>query len=77
MTVRSPTLPGSVGGDGEPVVLVIDDDVAMRESLTQPFQVGWLAGQGIRFGPRISAEQASERPQLPGARYQVAGDEWS
>ena len=37
MTVR-PTLPGSVGGDGEPVVLVIDDDVAMRESLTSLFR---------------------------------------
>jgi len=37
VTVR-PTLPGSVGGDGEPVVLVIDDDVAMRESLTSLFR---------------------------------------
>jgi FixJ family two-component response regulator len=37
VTVR-PTLPGSVGGDGEPVVLVSDDDVAMRESLTSLFR---------------------------------------
>jgi FixJ family two-component response regulator len=37
VTVR-PTLPGSVAGDGEPVVLVIDDDMAMRESLTSLFK---------------------------------------
>jgi FixJ family two-component response regulator len=33
-----PTLPSGVGGGEEPVVLVIDDDMAMRDSLTSLFQ---------------------------------------
>ena len=33
-----PTLPGNAGGDDKPVVLVIDDDMAMRESLSSLFK---------------------------------------
>jgi FixJ family two-component response regulator len=33
-----PTLPGEVAGGGESVVLVVDDDLAIRESLTSLFQ---------------------------------------
>lgn len=33
-----PKRTGDLGGDGEPVVLVIDDDIAIRESLTSLFQ---------------------------------------
>jgi FixJ family two-component response regulator len=34
---ESPTLPGDLEGDGEPVVLVVDDDVAIREALLSLF----------------------------------------
>jgi len=37
VTIR-PTLPSGVGGGEEPVVLVIDDDMAMRESLSGLFR---------------------------------------
>jgi FixJ family two-component response regulator len=37
MTIR-PTRPGDLVGDGAPIVLVIDDDLAIRESLTSLFQ---------------------------------------
>jgi FixJ family two-component response regulator len=33
-----PTLPSDLAGSGEPVVLVIDDDIAIRESLASLFQ---------------------------------------
>jgi FixJ family two-component response regulator len=33
-----PTLPGDLGAEAQPFVLVIDDDVAIRESLTSLFQ---------------------------------------
>jgi len=33
-----PTLPSDVGGSGESVVLIVDDDIAIRESLASLFQ---------------------------------------
>ena len=38
MVTAQPTLPSDIERDAEPVVLVIDDDVAIRESLTSLFQ---------------------------------------
>src|SRR3984957_14653616 len=38
LVTAGPTLPGNVGGDDKPVVLVIDDDMAMRESLSSLFK---------------------------------------
>jgi FixJ family two-component response regulator len=38
VVTTQPTLPSGVGGGEEPVVLVIDDDMAMRESLSSLFQ---------------------------------------
>src|SRR6202041_3176516 len=38
VVTAQPTLPSGAGGREEPVVLVIDDDMAMRESLTSLFQ---------------------------------------
>jgi FixJ family two-component response regulator len=35
---KGPTLPGDLAAGGEPVVLVIDDDIAIRESLASLFQ---------------------------------------
>jgi FixJ family two-component response regulator len=37
-TAVTPTLPSGIGGVAEPVVFVIDDDTAIRESLTSLFQ---------------------------------------
>jgi FixJ family two-component response regulator len=34
----TPTLPSDIGGDAEPIVFVVDDDTAIRESLTSLFQ---------------------------------------
>src|SRR5580692_8878917 len=38
LVTAGPTLPGNIGGDDKPVVLVIDDDMAMRESLASLFK---------------------------------------
>src|ERR1700688_1790205 len=38
VVTTQPTLPSGVGGGDDPVVLVIDDDMAMRESLSSLFQ---------------------------------------
>jgi FixJ family two-component response regulator len=38
LMTAGPTLPGNEGGDDKPVVLVIDDDMSMRESLSSLFK---------------------------------------
>src|SRR6202045_2358610 len=38
VVTTQPTLPSGVGGGEDPIVLVIDDDMAMRESLSSLFQ---------------------------------------
>jgi FixJ family two-component response regulator len=60
VTIR-PTLPGGVGGGEEPVVLVIDDDIAMRESLT-----GLFRSVGLRVEVFGSAPELL-RTRLPNA----------
>ena len=61
VTVR-PTLPGGVGGDGEPVVLVIDDDVAMRESLTSLFQSVGLRVRVFGSAPELLQSSLPNAP---------------
>jgi FixJ family two-component response regulator len=60
VTIR-PTLPGGVAGGEEPVVLVIDDDIAMRESLT-----GLFRSVGLRVEVFGSAPELL-RTRLPNA----------
>jgi FixJ family two-component response regulator len=38
IVTRHPTLPGDLAGGRDPVVLVVDDDIAIRESLASLFQ---------------------------------------
>ncbi|MDB6011591.1 MAG: DNA-binding response regulator [Gammaproteobacteria bacterium] len=52
MTER-PTLPSDSGADGEPVVLVVDDDIAIRESLTSLFQSVGLRVKVFASAPEL------------------------
>jgi FixJ family two-component response regulator len=52
MTIR-PTLPSGAGTGEDPVVLVIDDDIAMRESLTSLFQSVGLRVKVFASAPEL------------------------
>ena len=56
-----PTLPSGVG-DEEPVVLVIDDDVAMRESLTSLFQSVGLRVKVFGSAPELHQSRLPNAP---------------
>jgi FixJ family two-component response regulator len=57
-----PTLPSGVVGSEEPVVLVIDDDMAMRESLTSLFK---SVGLGVKVFGSASELLHSRLPNTP------------
>jgi FixJ family two-component response regulator len=68
-----PTLPGDVEGDGEPVVLVVDDDVAIREALTGLFGSVGLRVKVFASAPALLQGNLPDAPsclvldiQLPG-----------
>jgi hypothetical protein len=61
----------------EPIVFVVDDDVAVRMTLSSLFPIGGLAGRAVRFSPRLCADQDAGCCKLPGPRYQAAGDQRS
>ncbi len=61
MTER-PTLPGDFGGDGEPVVLVVDDDIAIRESLTSLFQSVGLRVKVFASAPELLQSSLPNAP---------------
>jgi FixJ family two-component response regulator len=48
-----PTLPSASGADGEPVVLVVDDDIAIRESLASLFQSVGLRVKVFASAPEL------------------------
>ena len=60
MTTR-PTLPSGVAGE-EPVVLVIDDDMAMRESLTSLFQSVGLRVKAFGSAPELLQSRLPNAP---------------
>jgi FixJ family two-component response regulator len=60
VTIR-PTLPGGAGAGEEPVVLVIDDDISMRESLAGLFQSVGLQVKVFGSAPELL------RTRLPNA----------
>jgi FixJ family two-component response regulator len=61
MTAR-PTLPSGVGAGEEPVVLVIDDDMAMRESLTSLFQSVGLRVKVFGSAPELLQSRLPNAP---------------
>ena len=61
MTTR-PTLPSGVGEGEEPVVLVIDDDIAMRESLASLFQSVGLRVQVFGSAPELLRSKLPSGP---------------
>jgi FixJ family two-component response regulator len=57
-----PTLPSGVGGREEPVVLVIDDDMAMRESLASLFQSVGLRVKVFGSAPELLQSRLPNAP---------------
>jgi FixJ family two-component response regulator len=57
-----PTLPSDLAGGGEPVVLVIDDDIAIRESLASLFQ---SVGLRVKVFDSAPALLQSSLPNVP------------
>jgi FixJ family two-component response regulator len=57
-----PTLPSGVGGREEPVVLVIDDDMAMRESLASLFQSVGLRVKVFGSAPELPQSRLPNAP---------------
>jgi FixJ family two-component response regulator len=61
MTIR-PTSPSGVGGGEEPVVLVIDDDMAMRESLSGLFRSVGLRVKVFGSAPELLQTKLPNAP---------------
>jgi FixJ family two-component response regulator len=57
-----PTLPSAFGADGEPVVLVVDDDIAIRESLTSLFQSVGLRVKVFASAPELLQSSLPKAP---------------
>jgi FixJ family two-component response regulator len=57
-----PTLPSDLAGRGEPVVLVIDDDVAIRESLASLFQSVGLRVKVFGSAPALLESSLPDAP---------------
>ena len=57
-----PTLPSDFGGDGEPVVLVVDDDIAIRESLASLFQSVGLRVKVFTSAPELLQSSLPDAP---------------
>jgi FixJ family two-component response regulator len=57
-----PTLPSGAGAGEEPVVLVIDDDMAMRESLTSLFQSVGLRVKVFGSAPELLQSRLPNAP---------------
>ena len=62
VVTTQPTWPGGVGGGEEPVVLVIDDDMAMRESLTSLFQSVGLRVKVFGTAPELLESRLPNAP---------------
>jgi FixJ family two-component response regulator len=57
-----PTLPSDLGSGGEPVVLVIDDDMAIRETLTSLFRSVGLRVKAFGSAPELLQNQLPNAP---------------
>jgi FixJ family two-component response regulator len=57
-----PTLPSDFGADGKPVVLVVDDDIAIRESLTSLFQSVGLRVEVFASAPELLQSSLPNAP---------------
>jgi FixJ family two-component response regulator len=56
------TVPGDFEADGEPVVLVVDDDIAIRESLTSLFQSVGLRVKVFAAAPELLQGSLPDAP---------------
>ena len=56
-----------------PLVVVVDDDISIRDSLKDLISSAGLNVQTFSFGARIFDPPASGCPHLPGARCTAAG----
>ena len=59
---KQPTLPSDLGGDGERVVLVVDDDIAIRESLASLFQSVGLRVEVFGSAPELLQSKLPNAP---------------
>lgn len=62
VVTTQPTLPSGVGAGEEPVVLVIDDDMAMRESLTSLFKSVGLRVKVFGSAPELLQSRLPNTP---------------
>jgi FixJ family two-component response regulator len=59
---KQPTLPSDLGEDGERVVLVVDDDIAIRESLASLFQSVGLRVKVFGSAPELLQSKLPNAP---------------
>jgi len=57
-----PTLPSDIGGEAEPIVFVVDDDLAIRESLTSLFQSVGLRVKVFGSAPEFLKSSLPDAP---------------
>jgi FixJ family two-component response regulator len=57
-----PTVPSDFGGNGDPVVLVVDDDQSIRESLTSLFQAVGLRVKVFTSAPELLQSSLPNAP---------------
>jgi FixJ family two-component response regulator len=62
MALSTSLLPSNPGGGGEPVVLVIDDDIAIRETLTSLFRSVGLRVKAFGSAPELLQSQLPDAP---------------
>jgi RNA polymerase sigma factor (sigma-70 family) len=59
---KHPTVPSDSARDEEPVVLVVDDDLAIRESLTSLFRSAGLRVEVFASGPELLRSRLPDAP---------------
>ena len=60
--IEHPTVPGDIGRDGEPVVLVVDDDLSIRESLASLLQSVGLRVKVFASAPELLQSSLPDAP---------------
>jgi FixJ family two-component response regulator len=84
LVTTHPTLPGDIGGGGEPIVFVIDDDIAIRESLASLLQSVGLQVKVFSSAPELLQSKLPNvpsclvldimLPEVSGLDFQIALD---
>jgi len=60
--IEHPTVPGDIGREGEPVVLVVDDDLSIRESLASLLQSVGLRVKVFASAPELLQSSLPDAP---------------